>query len=222
MTEDPSLLESDAAPRGFVRGTARDRGYEHVAKFLLLLGTSAAARVLSGLLAAEVTGIVQEIAHIDSIEQPEARRILEEFGYQVATRELYARGGVAAAEAILRAAFGEECARTWRTRVPAVTPPGPGSDTVDVGELGLLEADHDQLRKVLDGCNDRQLACALAAAAEPVARRMRSCLTPARRAALEAQTNFAAEVLAAERAGTLRALVRLVGRQHPGEERLQQ
>ncbi len=108
---------SDAATRGFVRGTARDRGFEHVAKFLLLLGADTAARVLSGLTAAEVTGIVREVAAIGSVEHREAYRILEEFGYRMETRELDARGGLAAADAMLRAAFGEESARAWRTRL---------------------------------------------------------------------------------------------------------
>ena len=71
---------SDAASRGFERGTARDRGFEHVAKFLLLLGGDAAARVLPRLTASEVSGIIHEVAQTGSVEQREAFRILEEFG----------------------------------------------------------------------------------------------------------------------------------------------
>ena len=122
---------SDAATRGFVLGTARDRGFEHVAKFLLLLGHDTAARVLSRLTAAEVTGIVQEVAAIGSVEQREAHRILEEFGYRMETRELYARGGDAAAAAMLRAAFGEERARAWRTRLTAPATPVPCRDAAE-------------------------------------------------------------------------------------------
>lgn len=125
---DPSLPAGDAATRGFVRGTARDRGFEHVAKFLLLLGHDTAARVLSRLTAAEVTGIVQEVAAIGSVEQREAHRILEEFGYRMEPRELHARGGAAAADAMLCAAFGEEGARAWRTRLAAPATPVPGRD----------------------------------------------------------------------------------------------
>ena len=213
---------SDAATRGFVRGTARDRGFEHVAKFLLLLGAGTAGPILSQLSAAEVTGIVREVARIGSIERREAHRILEDFGYLMDTRELYASGGAAAADAMLRTAFGEEGARTWRTRVPAPATPGPGSDSAATWELDLLEAEDDELRQALNEHSDRQLACALAAASAPVARRMRACLTPARRAALQAQTGYAADVLAAVRAGALRALGRQVGRHHTGTERLQQ
>ena len=203
---------SDAATRGFVHGTARDRGFEHVAKFLLLLGVETAARVLSRLTAAEVTGIVQEVAGIGSVEQREAYRILEEFGYRMETRELYVRGGDVAAHAMLRAAFGEERARAWRTRVTAPATSAQCRDADDDWELGLLGAEDEPLRQALQERSDRQLACALAAAPAPVACRMRACLTPARRAALAARERCAAEVPAAVRGGALRALVRqLVG-----------
>lgn len=109
-------MPSDAATRGFERGTARDRGFEHVAKFLLLLGGTAAAQVLSRLTAGEVTGIIREVARTGHVEQREARRILEEFGYVTDTRELYARGGAAAAAAMLRAGVGEERAAALLAR----------------------------------------------------------------------------------------------------------
>ena len=210
----------DAATRGFVRGTARDRGFEHVAKFLLLLGGDRAARVLARLAAAEVAGIVEEIARAGSIEQREARRILEEFGYAPDTRELCAYGGPAAAEAMLRAAFGEEHARI----VPRLPPPQPPPARVASGEaeeepgVALLEAEDEALRRALAERSDRQLACALAAAPAPVAQRLRACLAASRRAAIEAQAGYAAAALAAVQAGALRALVRqVVPRQH-GEE----
>ena len=138
------------------------------------------------------------------------------------TRELYASGGVAAADAMLRAAFGEDGARNWRTRLPAPATPVPGSNAVEDWERDLLETEQDQLRQALEERSDRQLACALAAAPVPVARRMRACLTAARRAALEAQARYAAEVPAAVRAGALRALVRQMDGRHPDEDRLPQ
>ena len=128
---DPNLPARDAATRGLVRGTARDRGFEHVAKFLLLLGADAAAPVLARLTAAEVTGIVQEVAGIDCVEQREAHRILEEFGYRMETRELYARGGGGAAAAMLRAAFGEERARAWQARLAAPATAAPHRDPAE-------------------------------------------------------------------------------------------
>lgn len=128
---DPGLQARDAATRGFVRGTARDRGYEHVAKFLLLLGADSAARVLSRLTAVEVTGILREVAGIGSVEQREAHRILEEFGYRMESPERNVRGGAAAADAMLRAAFGDERARAWRARLAAPATPAPYRDAAE-------------------------------------------------------------------------------------------
>ena len=146
---DPSLPAPDAATRGFVRGTARDRGFEHVAKFLLLLGADTAARVLSRLTADEVTGILQEVAAIGSLEQREAHRILEEFGYRMENGALCVRGGGAAADAMLRAAFGEERAREWRTRLaePA-TPAGNRAAAVDREQPGRRHPDEERLPPV--------------------------------------------------------------------------
>ena len=98
---------NDAATRGFVLGTARDRGFEHAAKFLLLLGAGAAAPALARLTAGEVTGIIEEVVRTGCVEQREARRILDEFGYPADADESCARGGPAAGAALLRAAFGE-------------------------------------------------------------------------------------------------------------------
>jgi flagellar motor switch protein FliG len=165
---------SDAASRGFERGTARDRGFEHVAKFLLLLGGDAAARVLPRLTASEVSGIIHEVAQTGSVEQREAFRILEEFGYLMETRELHACGGVAAARAMLRAAFGESRAAPVPEPLPAPADPVPGYASEELSERVLLEAEEQELRRALDERSDRQLACALAAASGPVARRLRA------------------------------------------------
>ena len=96
-----------AATRGFLRGTARDRGYERVAKLLLLVGSGPAARVLAGLNEPETIGIAAAIATIRFVGPQEARRILDEFGYRVAHRDLLAYGGGDAARAFLTAALGD-------------------------------------------------------------------------------------------------------------------
>ena len=98
---------SDAATRGFVRGTARDRGFERVARFLLLLGAERSAPVLAHLAEREVVGIAREVAALGCIEPREQRRTLEEFGYPV-RHVAAAGGGAAAARRLLRAAFAEE------------------------------------------------------------------------------------------------------------------
>ena len=65
---------SDAATRGFVHGTARDRGFEQVARFLLLIGAERSAPVLARLTEREVVCIAREVAALGSIEPREQRR----------------------------------------------------------------------------------------------------------------------------------------------------
>ncbi len=96
---------SDAATRGFVRGTERDRGCERVAMFLLQIGVSEAARVLPHLDESEVIGIAREIVRTSSIEQREAARIMEEFGYGRSAVAADTRGGIAVAGRLLSTAF---------------------------------------------------------------------------------------------------------------------
>ena len=96
---------SDAATRGFVHGTARDRGFEQAARFLLLLDAEQAARVLNGLTEREVVGIVREVAALGAIEPHERRRTMEEFGFPVPCGSATTGGGPAAAHRLLRAAF---------------------------------------------------------------------------------------------------------------------
>lgn len=99
---------SDAATRGFVRGTARDRGFEQVARFLLLLGAERSAPVLAHLAEREVVAIAGEVAALGRIEPREQRRTMEEFGYPAPHAPAAAGGGAAAAHRLLRAAFAEE------------------------------------------------------------------------------------------------------------------
>ncbi len=102
---------SDAATRGFVRGTERDRGFEQVAKFLLLLGAERSAPVLTGLTEREVVGIAREVAALGGIEPRERRHTMEAFGYPVVPGSATTGGGTAAARRLLRAAFAEERAQ---------------------------------------------------------------------------------------------------------------
>lgn len=98
---------SDAATRGFVRGTERDRGFEQAARFLLLLGAERSAPVLTGLTEREVVGIAREVAALDHVDPREQRHTMEEFGYPAPPGSATA-GGTAAARRLLRAAFAEE------------------------------------------------------------------------------------------------------------------
>ena len=117
----------DAATRGFVRGTERDRGCERVAMFLLQVGASEAARVLPHLDEEEVVGIAREIVRTDHVEQREAARIMEEFGYATSAGAPETRGGAAAARGLLRAAFTEQ--RAAELLVAALGHGGNGTAT---------------------------------------------------------------------------------------------
>jgi len=122
----------DAATRGFLRGTARDRGYERAAKFLILIGKEPAARVLAHLTAEEVSGLTIEMASTSAIERRESYRILEEFGVLAKTRDLYARGGSGPARAILVSAFGEGRGRVMFETIMRGSNPHPFSFLVDL------------------------------------------------------------------------------------------
>ena len=125
---------SDAATRGFVLGTARDRGFEHVAKFLLLLGHDGDARGAGPVPACRCRsdghrpGSRRNRQRRASVRHTESSRN-SVTGWRPA--RLYARGGDAAAAAMLRAAFGEERARAWRTRLAAPATPVPCRDAAE-------------------------------------------------------------------------------------------
>ena len=95
----PGDAVSDAATRGFVRGTERDRGFEQVARFLLLIGAEQSAQALAHLADREVIGIAREVAALGPIDAREQKRTMQEFGYPVPTagarRGRRSRGGAA-------------------------------------------------------------------------------------------------------------------------------
>jgi flagellar motor switch protein FliG len=122
----------DASLKGFIKETSRDAGYRKAAKLLMLLGREQAARVLKHLSPAEVEGIAREIARTQKINESEASKILEEFGYIRETRELIAGGGVARAEEMLVASVGREKADLILAKVKKDMAPPPFSFLMDV------------------------------------------------------------------------------------------
>ena len=128
---------SDAATRGFERGTARDRGFEQVARFLLAIGAERSAPVLAHLCEHEVVGIAREVAGFGRIEPREQQRTLEEFGYP-APGSAAAAGGSAAAHRLLRAAFAEQ--RAASLLQAALSDTERGHRTTDTGTDAQAEA----------------------------------------------------------------------------------
>lgn len=84
---------------------ARDVGYERAAHFLLLIDADAAAAVLRALDAEEVTGICRAIAGLGTVNERDARRVVEEYGIRPSIVRSAARGGPDAARLLLSNAF---------------------------------------------------------------------------------------------------------------------
>jgi flagellar motor switch protein FliG len=124
--------QADPKVRGFIKETSRDTGYRKAAQFLMLLGKEEAARVLRHLAPAEVEGIAREIARTQHIEEKEASKILEEFGYISETRELIAQGGIEKAQEMLTASVGPERAEKILAKVRKEMAPPPFTFMQDV------------------------------------------------------------------------------------------
>ncbi|HEY9593479.1 MAG TPA: hypothetical protein VHE79_03320, partial [Spirochaetia bacterium] len=130
--QEPAKKRGDPAVRGFIKETSRDAGYRKAAQFLMLLGKDEAVRVLKHMSPEEVEGITREIARTQKIEEKEAAKILEEFGYIRETRDLIARGGIDKAKEMLLAAVGDEKAEKILARVRKDMAPPPFSFLQDI------------------------------------------------------------------------------------------
>ena len=122
---DPSIL-------GFIKETSRDTGYRKAAQFLMLLGKEEAARVLRHMSAEETEGIAREIARTQHIEEKEASKILEEFGYIRETKDLIAQGGIEKAQEMLIASVGAEKAEKILVKVRKDMAPPPFTFLQDI------------------------------------------------------------------------------------------
>jgi flagellar motor switch protein FliG len=124
--------QKDTGIKGFIKETSRDTGYRKAAQFLMLLGKEEAARVLRHMSAEEVEGITLEIARTQHIEQKEASKILEEFGYIRETKDIIASGGIEKAQEMLLASVGKEKADEILERVRKDMAPPPFTFLQDI------------------------------------------------------------------------------------------
>ncbi|MDA8424775.1 MAG: flagellar motor switch protein FliG, partial [Treponema sp.] len=92
--------------------TGTEPGVARAAKFLLLLGTEEASKVISHLSPDEVEAVSREILKVKDLDAIEANEILAEFGWLVRTKGWSVEGGPETAEKMLTAAFGPERARS--------------------------------------------------------------------------------------------------------------
>lgn len=97
------LIKVPVAPR---EADGRENIYRRVAKFLLLIGTDEAAKVISHLSPEQTERIIPEIVSIRRVDPDEAAVILEEF--KTLLDNARQQGGVATARNILEKAFGSD------------------------------------------------------------------------------------------------------------------
>jgi flagellar motor switch protein FliG len=122
--------------------TGDESGISKAAKFLLLLGTEEASKVLSHLKAEEVEAVSREILKVKNIDAPEANSILAEFGWLVRTKGWSVEGGPETAEKILATAFGAEKARAlMRKASPESTRPFAFLKGYEAKDLHLMLKD---------------------------------------------------------------------------------
>ncbi|MBN2735652.1 MAG: hypothetical protein JXR70_01635 [Spirochaetales bacterium] len=111
----------------FEKQSLKDSGYKKAAALLVLLGQEQASKVMAHLKEDEVLGITKEIAQIDKIEKAESKKVLQEFGYLLKVRDLYARGGLDTAKEMLLTAFGEKKGMVLFEKIAERTNPHPFS-----------------------------------------------------------------------------------------------
>jgi len=105
MRMEEGLIKTSVAPR------PRDSSVRRVAKFLILIGSDQAAKILGKLEKQQVEDISKEIALIEKIDPVEAESILAEFKSMFSASYGFsdtASGGVDAARRILYSTYGRE------------------------------------------------------------------------------------------------------------------
>jgi len=119
--------------------TGDESGLSKAAKFLLLLGTDQASKVLSHLSPDEIESVSREILKVDKLGAKEANEVLAEFGWLVKTKGWSVDGGPEIAEKMLTAAFGEERAQAlMRKAAPESRRPFKFLEAYDERELGII------------------------------------------------------------------------------------
>jgi flagellar motor switch protein FliG len=119
--------------------TGSEPGISKAAKFLLLLGTDEASKVLAHMNQAEIEAVSKEILKVKSIDAPEANEILAEFGWLVKTKGWSVEGGPETAEKMLTTAFGPEKARAlMRKAAPESSRPFRFLADYDAKTLALI------------------------------------------------------------------------------------
>lgn len=160
----------DPSIRGFIKETSRDSGYRKAAQFLMLVGKDEAVRVLKHMSPEEIEGITREIARTQKIEEKEASKILEEFGYIQETKDLIARGGIEKAQEMLVASVGPEKAEKILAKVRKDMAPPPFSFLQDIDihqSISLVREESPPVIALIVAHLDPRLAARLLLALTP-------------------------------------------------------
>ncbi|MBN1411134.1 MAG: flagellar motor switch protein FliG [Spirochaetales bacterium] len=128
------IMEDNRTKETLLKVNNKDKGYRKAAEFLVLLGREEAAKVLQHLSEEEALGIAREISNLENIDQTQAKKLLEEFGYLLKTRDLVAKGGLDKAREMLVTAFGEEKGDAFFAKIAEKTIPHPFSFLNDLPE----------------------------------------------------------------------------------------
>ena len=122
--------------------SGEESGLSKAAKFLLLLGTEEASKVLKHLPPKEIEAISKEILKVRSIDSIEANDILTEFGWLVKSQGCAIEGGPDTARKMLSAAFGEDRAQQLLMKAaPDTQRPFRFLSDFDARELGVILKD---------------------------------------------------------------------------------
>ena len=101
-------MRQDKAKEKFIRGTARDQGYKHAARFLIACEKTSLKNILPFLSQEELICIIREVIKINTFTQKDAKKILNEFGVEYELLENKYPGGVIKARNMLNESLGEE------------------------------------------------------------------------------------------------------------------
>lgn len=139
-----------------------ESGLSKAAKFLLLLGTEEASKVLKHLPPKEIEAISKEILKVRSMDSIEANDILTEFGWLVKSQGYAIEGGPDTARKMLSAAFGEDRAQQLLMKAaPETQRPFRFLSDFDARELGVILKDESpQVLAVIIPYLDPKLASA--------------------------------------------------------------
>ena len=147
MADKPDRIDKEK--NVFIKADKRDSGYKKAAILLILLGKEYASQVLSHLTEEEALGVAKVIANTKKVDEKEAKKLLEEFGYLLKVKDLLSRGGLDKAKEMLVIAFGDKKGEEYYQRILEKTVPHPFSFLNDLPIEQVLALVKDESSSVI-------------------------------------------------------------------------